>query len=487
MSTIDDAKVALGILHRDHDRLEDIDRYIMGDHDDPYIPAEASNEYKLLAKRSVTNWMPMMISAPAQTLYVENFRPSATAISAGRVGDGGSPGWDCWQRSGMDGRQASVYRAAIGYGMSYVVVETNDDGEPIMRGLSPLRTAMIFDDPANDIEPIGALYLVRHRRERGDGSVVLGKAFYWDEVNRYELAIDDGDPRVVASEPHGMDKVPVTRFAPQVDLDGRCIGVVEPLKPLNDRFNQTIMDLLMAQSFTSFEVRTVSGMAPPMKMTKNEDGELVPVLDESGNPIPDRTVVNAQRWMFAKDPDTKFGTLSAGNLDGFISAADMALKHLSAIGQVPPNFMLGQMANLSAEALQSAEMSLSRMTEEYRHTFGESWERVFRLVAELVGDEESAQDNHAEVVWRDMHNAALSATADGLGKVVAQLGVPGEGVWDMVPGVDPGRVAEWHRLADEQNTQKRLVDQAIGQGPLQPPAEVFKDEDTEVTNDGATG
>lgn len=72
------AKELLAILDRDKERIERIDNYIHGKHDDPYMPPHADDEYRLLAKRAVSNWMPLLIGTPAQALYVDGFRPGST-------------------------------------------------------------------------------------------------------------------------------------------------------------------------------------------------------------------------------------------------------------------------------------------------------------------------------------------------------------------------------------------------------------------------
>jgi hypothetical protein len=69
-----------------------------------------------------------------------------------------------------------------------------------------------------------------------------------------------------APRKHGASECPVTRFVATVDLEGRTIGVVEPMIPLQNRINQTVFDLLVAQTYGSFQVRTVTGMVPPTKM-----------------------------------------------------------------------------------------------------------------------------------------------------------------------------------------------------------------------------
>ncbi len=56
------------VLYSDSDRLERIDDYVHGRHDDPYLPAQPDEEYRLLAKRSISSWMPLLVGSPAQAL-----------------------------------------------------------------------------------------------------------------------------------------------------------------------------------------------------------------------------------------------------------------------------------------------------------------------------------------------------------------------------------------------------------------------------------
>ena len=77
----------------------------------------------------------------------------------------------------------------------------------------------------------------------------------------------------------------------------------------------------------------------------------------------------------------------ASGSEGFIQAAELAVRHLSSVTQTPPHFVLGQIANVSAEALEQAETSLARKVEQFKVSFGESWERVFRIALEMLGEE----------------------------------------------------------------------------------------------------
>jgi hypothetical protein len=440
----------LAILGRDKDRLTRIDNYLHGRHDDPYMPAMADDEYRLLAKRAISNWTPLLVNTPAQALYVDGYRAGEDE-GKGSATDLSSPQWEHWQRSRLDARQSAIYKGALTYGHSFTLTE-RVKGVVLTKGLSALRTAALYEDPANDDTPYAALTVTAW--PSGESA---GTARMWD--GRFEYAVrfkslDDADGvKVAKGKRHGASECPVTRFAASVDLEGRTVGVIEPMIPLQNRINQTIFDLLLAQSYGSTKVRTVTGMAPPVQRDP-ETGEVV--YDEQGNPIPLPINHNAKRFLFAEDPDVKFGSLDETPLGGFIDSIDMSIRHLSAVAQVPPHHLLGQIANLSAEALQAAETALSRKIQEFRTVFGEAWERVFRLAAELEGAA-GVDDFKGEVIWRDMEQRSLAQAADALGKLREQLGIPAKGLWKRVPNVTQTELDEWDDLADEEDSVGQLA------------------------------
>jgi hypothetical protein len=460
------AKELLTILDRDDHRLQRIDDYIHGRHDDPYMPPQADDEYRLLAKRAVSNWMSLLIGTPAQALYVDGFRPGTASSGLPVSSSSTSPAWSHWQRSRMDARQAAVYRGALGFGHSFVLTEKTKKGV-MSKGLSAKRTAALYEDPANDETPYAALTVTTW--PRGES---LGKARLFDGKREYAVTFksksDSESIKVGAGKLHGASECPVTRFAASVDLEGRTVGVVEPMIPLQNRINQTIFDLLVAQTYTSHEVRYVTGMAPPLQMEMvDENGAVTtdpalaidsrPRLDPAGNPIPAAINHNARRFLFAEDPDVKFGSLPAGPITPLIESVDMSIRHLAAISQTPPHHLLGQIANLSAEALLAAETALSRKVTEFQSIFGESWERVFRLAAEMEGNTAATEDFSGEVQWRDMESRSLAQSADALGKLADQLGIPKRGLWKRVPGVTQTEYEDWEQMAEEDDSVGQLA------------------------------
>jgi hypothetical protein len=443
------AKQLLATLHKDRDKLQRIDDYVQGEHDDPYMPANSDEEYRLLAKRSVSNWCPLLLNTPAQAMYVDSVRRPSAQLAIGEQ----PPEWNHWRRSRLDARQLAIHKGALKFGHSFTLTERTRRGV-LTKGLSAMKTSALFEDVANDDIPVVALTITRMPKED-----VLGLARMFDDLYEYRVTFkslgDTDSIHVSAGKRHGATECLITRFAAAVDLEGRTLGVIEPMIQLQHRINQTMLDLLILQTYQSHQVRTVTGMAPPVKRNP-ETGE--PELDSEGNPIPLPINYNARRFLFAEDPDVKWGSLPASPLDGLISSLDMSVRHLSAISQTPPHHLLGQVANLSAEALTAAEQALLRKVQEFKNAFGESWERVFRLAAELEGFEvEDIADYDVEVLWRDVELKSLAQSADGLGKLATNLGIPLRGLWPRVPGATRQELDEWERIREEDDAEMQLA------------------------------
>ncbi|MFF3975272.1 phage portal protein [Streptomyces sp. NPDC001828] len=439
------AELGFTRLKSERERLDRIDRYIRGDHDGPYTPRSATDEYKLLAKRAITNWLPLLVKTPAQSLAVEGYRRQSDGPVTQTPAE-----WEAWQGNRMDARQAPIMRAALTYGQSFVTVlpDVADPARTVIKGVSPRLMYAAYDDPAADELPLWALQVESVPTQDG----VETRAWLFDATTVYDVMVGGKEgPKVIGSRPHGFERPPVVRFAPDIDLEGRVTGVVEPMIPIQDRVNQTVFDLLVSQTFGSFKVRTISGMAP--EFVRDADGELV-YDSTTGKPKVVPIQADASRFLVAPDPDTKFSQLDETPLAGFLEAIEMGAKHMAAASQVPAFHLLGSLINLSAEALAAAEAALSRAIDEYQHALGESWELVLGLVAIRGGQE---MDPHARVQWKDMASRSLSQTVDALGKAVTMLQVPPRALWPRIPGVTATDVEEWAQMQEQADPALKLA------------------------------
>lgn len=444
------AEIGLAGITTDRPRLDKIHRYgVTGEHDGPYVPRSATDEYKLLATRSITNILPLLVKTPAQCLAVDGY------VKDGQAPDERPPEWDAWQDNRMDARQSPVHSACLLYGQAFVtgLPDIKDSGRPRIRGVSPRLMYASYEDPAADALPLWVLQLEKQPEE---GAATTG--WLIDTTTVYTMSVGGKEgPKVISQRPHGVTLngepiCPVVRFAPDIDLEGSVRGVVEPMIPVQDRFSQTVFDLLVAQTFSSFTVRTASGMEPKFRKDP-ETGELL--LDSNGQPIPIPVALDASRMLMAKSPDTKFNTLAGTPLGGLLEAVDMAAKHMSVISQTPPHYLLGSLINIGAEALAAAESALQRAVSEYKNSLGESWELVNAISGSIMGQ---PYDPRAQVTWKDVESRSLSSTVDALGKAAQMLEIPKRALWSRIPGVSATDVEAWVQLSEMESPAMQLAD-----------------------------
>jgi hypothetical protein len=395
-------------------RLDRIDRWWRWDHDKPHSPRQSTKEYRTLSERSQTPWLNLVVTSVAQHLYIDGYRQEGEKKNA-------SP-WQWWQANGMDARQVPLHRAALAYGHAYGTVlpgETDfGDQIPVMKNHSPRRMIAFYREPEHDDWPTFAL---RADPAKVDGNKGWALKVY-DEDCVYYLNCDSGGANVtyISYDEHGLGICPVVRFANNLDLEGRTPGEVEPFISVASRIDQTTYDRIVVQRFASWVVRTIAGMAKPDSDEEAAAKRLQLMVDEI---------------LIAEDPDTKFGSLEATPLGGFIEATEADIRVLAAVSQTPAHEMLGQMANLSAEALAAARASQTAKVEERKLPFGEAHEQRFRLAAHVMGDVQGRSDVTAQVKWRDTSIRSLAQAADALGKLATMLSFPVELLWEKIPGL----------------------------------------------------
>lgn len=417
-------------------RLERISRYwhdnVTGRMAGIYIPRRATAEYKLVVEQARFNILDIVVTAVAQNLFVDGYRPAG---KSGRpAGQDNADIWEVWQANRMDARQAGIFRTAIGYGISYATVLTGDF-LPVITPNSPKQMTVLYEDPMNDEWPELALRVERTRLDdRGRKFDVLE---LYDETTVYELEVDteSGDPKVTKAEDHGLGVTPVVRFLDRYDLEGSP-GKVEPLISVQQQINQTTFGLLMSQQFSAFRQRWVTGM----EIQKDAEGNEIAPFNAAVDTL-----------FQAVSVDTKFGEFGQTDLKGYLDSRASLLLHVASVAQIPPhNLLTGPgISNISAEALAALEAGHRQDIEEHQTSFGESIEQMLRLAGRANDDDAAWADMSAQVKWRDTTPRSLSQVADALGKLASQLGIPARALWERIPGVTDQDLAHWEAMAAE--------------------------------------
>jgi hypothetical protein len=461
-------------------RLRRISNYVRGNQDPPYIPRGVNAEYRWIAKKAKRNFLPLVVSVVSENLHIDGYRPSGTTMNELAAPQKQQPEWDAFRANRMVSRQHGVHRAVIQYGSAYIVVlpgrmasdEEQGQNVPVIRPVSPRRLTAFYADEVDDEWPQFAIEVNAINLPQGTARLMV---YVYDAVNRYILCgnavadpamaglqLADADDVLLNGQPviasHGLGMCPVVRFLYQTDLDGEddCTGEIEPLMPIQDQINFDTFNLMISTQFAAFRQRWVTGMAP---------------VDESGNEAtPFRPGID--RVWASDDATTKFGEFGETALMPYSNVREDGIRHMSTISQVPPYHLLGQVANMSAEALAAARDGLDRKIEELQASLTDPWRNVFRLTDLASGNKDGWNDLFGTIVWRDTSARAFGATIDGLTKIAQMLGVPAEELWARIPGATADDVAAWQLAAQRQRAQEivlQLAAQQSGLPPIPPP------------------
>jgi hypothetical protein len=391
-------------------RLDRIRRYLRDDPNERpgWLPSGTPTEVQRLAKLSRVNMLKFVLNSRVQSMYVDGFRtPDAND----------HPAWRVWQINKMDARQIGVHRAALSYGAGYVTVLPGEPA-PVMRGVSPRKLTAVYGD--DDDWPVFAL------EERRTGwRLYDSEAVYTFQGNSDQLEWDSTMLHGAAFM--GEPVTPVVRYTDTFDLDDRARGIVEPYIPLQDQINVTTFGLLVSQHFGAFKQRYIIGW-----LAESEEQKL--------------KMSASKMWTF-DDENIKVDQLDEADLTGYIKSRESTLKHLATVSQTPAHELIGEMVNISAEALVAAEASKQRALDENRTVAGEAHEQALGLASEYQG---LVADPMAYVLWRGSEARSLAQVVDALGKAVQMLGIPPQALWDRVAeamGVSQQEVESWKELA----------------------------------------
>jgi hypothetical protein len=385
--------------------------YRHGYYDRLDIPANARAAYRHLVESAPTNWMRLVVETTAERLIVDGFRGSEELDVEL---------WDWWQANGLDGRQMQLNTAAGWAGEAYVSVWPSDDDEaaPLIVPESAVSTLVRYME-TDPTEATDAL------KVRGDTAWL----YLPDVVERYRRR--EGSAGAAWSLDDRMDnplgRVPFVAFRANAELDGGYASDLDAAIPVQNRITETTVDRLLASRLSAFRQRYAVGLEIE--------------LDDDGNPIAPFDAAVDRLWI-AEDPDVKFGEFAEATLSNYIGAVAADVHHLAAVTRTPPHYLLGQMTNLSAEALAAAETGLARKVAERQQTYGEAWQDVMELAQVADGREETVS---VETVWRRTETVSDAQVVDAALKLTG-LGVPTEALWERI-GATPHQITRWRRMA----------------------------------------
>jgi hypothetical protein len=434
------------------------------------IPTDAPREVRELGRIARVNICKIIVDSIAQSLFVDNFRSENDSEEIDV--------WGVWQANKMDARQTGLHRAAAAYGAAYTLVLPGDP-LPVIRVVSPRNlTAVYGDDPDWPVYALERRGLGEWRLYDASNIYVLQSKDDIDNPAAQAAALQGQDvtPKIefefVSTSEHGAGVTPVIRYLDEEDLDADddvnadpqsanmvqkpMRGQIAPVMPLQDQIDLTTFGLKVAEHFSAFRQRYIIGWVPDSEAEKMKAGA-------------------SRLWTFDGDPEgpnaITVGEFNQSDLSGYIESREASIRHAATLTQTPVHELIGELVNLSAEALSAAEAGRDRKVDERKTILGEAHEQTLRLAGKLATID---VPDDAEVIWRDTSARTFAATVDGLGKLATMLGVTAQELWERIPGVTKQDVERWKNEAKTGDSfaqlQAILDKHAAPSEPTPPPA-----------------
>ena len=382
-------------------RLATLQKRIDGQLVRTWMPDNADAEYRDLFRKASSPWLAFVRDCIAQGLLVDGYTSERVWAEA-------------WQANGMDGRQGAVNREIVGLGKSFGLSLPADGGGVVMRPLSALHTYAVFARPWDEYPQWVLSRTGKKKASFWDSEWVLvdAEAAYWFT----------GDPRTpidVRTDEHGLGYCPVVQLSNTLAMSGEPESSVSSAIPIYQRIVDATFTLQMVQRYGAFPQKWMAG------------GELA--TDANGNPLVRSSVDGLIHASGTSGETARFGTFDPADLDKVVAALDAHIKHLSAVCQVPPHYLLGAVVNMSAEGIAAAESGYFRNVADRQMSIGEGYEQWLRTAAAIIGDGEAAQATSSQVHWADVSSRSLAQISDAVVKL-ATVGAPLELLFAMVPG-----------------------------------------------------
>lgn len=407
-----------------------------------------------LFREFADNWMAMVVDTANSRLGIDGFRfpqPGVQEVSPSSPAPldltGDKQAWEIWQRNALDRDSKLAHQTAFISGRAYVIVgpPEEDGGVPLITVEHPSQV-IVRRSSANRRRRLAALKAWWDEDEKRMMATLYlpdsiwkfqskGKQRETKKVSETHWTGREGVQEVVAN-PLGI--VQVVPLFNKETLLGNGDSEFEQVIPIQDALNKYMTDMLLASEFSAFRQRVAIGLASPK--------------DADGNPLPEaeqQFISAVSRFMAFEDSpnDLKIQEFGTTDLENYIKAIVLCRDHIAARTNTPPHYLIGDVVNVSGDALKAAESGFVSKIRDRADFFGESWEEVMRLAFLVEGDKERGNAHQAETIWSDPEVVSESSKADALAKLAA-LGLPRQAIWERY-GLSPQEIQRYLSLEKE--------------------------------------
>jgi hypothetical protein len=408
--------------------LKKLDDWYSGDHPAPAGYEKGRELLSRLLAMTNTNFMQLVVDAAMERMHVEGFRVG---------GEISASAWKIWQGNAWDLGSEMVFLESLVTSEALVLVDPtlNEFGVPTLTPEHPCQAIVEYRPGSFRDRAAGLKVYADDIDEHLVATVYTAERVdtWWAPLPKkgvVAVSRPAWEHQGSLSGPNPLGEVPLVPFYNRPRMLKVAASEFATVLPIQRRINKTILDRLVMQEFSAFRQKWATGIDIPKDPKSGQDIEPFKVAI-------DRMFTN-------ENPEGRFGTFEADDIEGLLKGIDADVKNIAAIVATPPHYLLGDMVNLAAEAMKAAEASLvSRVRRHMRH-LEEPQEAVVRLALKAAG--ETAPDADMETVWRNPEFRTEGELVDALTKM-ATLGVPVEALWERW-GATQTEIQRWKEMRD---------------------------------------
>ena len=380
-------------LEEQRPQLDKLDAYYKGSQQLSFLSPEAKAALHGRLKALSTNFPRLVVTSLAERLTVTGFT---------RDGVPDLDLWRLWERDGMGEQSAVAHREALTHGRSFALVWARPDGSPRVTIESAKQVAVSRDPADRTVTAAVKLWA------QGGGQRAV--TYEPDRITRWATdapgaPADAGAWRVIETIPNRLAVVPVVPIVNGdrlLDVDGT--SEMADVLDLTDALAKTLADMLVTSEFFARPRRWVTGIE-------------VPVDDATGEPV-NPFASEVDRTWISEDAESRFGQFDTTDLAAYENATKVLLQAIMAVSGLPAHYVGVLHDNpSSADAIRSAEASLTARALARQRTFGRAWADVARLVYS-VRDGTDPAAVHIETQWANPESRTPAQTANAVTKLV---------------------------------------------------------------------
>jgi hypothetical protein len=408
-------------------------QYYSGDHPLPMIQEKARPGFQRLLKQARSNYVGLVVDATAERLQVDGFR-----LGEEKVGD--PELWRIWQANSMDADSDLQLTEAVKVGRSFALVAPNpgDQSTPLITAEDATQAIVAYEAGSRRRRRAGLKTFVDDWTGDIWTTLFVDGLLYKYRAPEQKVSTGEGprwEPREVKGEEwparNPLKVVPLVEIPNRPDLLGEAHSEIEDVLDIQDRINKTLIDRMMAQEFSAFRQRWMTGYEVP--------------TDDNGQPIEPFKAAVDRLWVI-EDENVKVGEFQATDLRPYLDSIESDVQHMAARTRTPAQYLLGKLSNVNGETLKATESGLVAKVRQRQRPLGEGEEEVARLALQAAGD---TRDLSAlEVIWHNPEFRTEGELVDALVKM-STLGVPREALWERW-GASQTEIAQWREQADQQ-------------------------------------